>query len=318
MTHAEKYSCASSLPAAAASAHGSAVAGGSYESPDSDLQQSGELMFDDDVVDVISETGCENVDKNTLQLTDYAKIKDFDVNVPNTEVQSAQRDVPNCTAMGMMGEDLGKTAKVKLSQGTDVAVENIWNVVPSPWPDVYSQQLQSNSTITAAPATKRDISKVQSSSMVKCLSATGDHTVDNRARPTRSPVAKEAANFQRDHQLPMEQSVAKAGDERFVSQFYNNSRLHHLSTWGSEFKAYVAKLQEQENPTFPGREKLHQNRASLMDDGQETHRTASAKFQKVVIHIDMDCFFVSVGLLSRPDLKGDLIYWCQIFCYISK
>ena len=36
---------------------------------------------------------------------------------------------------------------------------------------------------------------------------------------------------------------AKAGDANFVSEFYSNSRLHHISTWGAEFKAFVNELQ---------------------------------------------------------------------------
>lgn len=37
--------------------------------------------------------------------------------------------------------------------------------------------------------------------------------------------------------------------------------------------------------------------------------------QKTVMHIDMDCFFVSVGLLTRPELKG--IFKKKIFFFIS-
>ena len=61
--------------------------------------------------------------------------------------------------------------------------------------------------------------------------------------------------------------------------------------------------------SLSGRKKLRQ--AVL---GRSTESIASSqsdgdgmfKFSKVIMHIDMDCFFVSVGLLSRPSLRGYL------------
>lgn len=100
-------------------------------------------------------------------------------------------------------------------------------------------------------------------------------------------------------------AVAKAGDPGFVSEFYNHSRLHHLSTWGAEFKAYVTSLQGQANYVYSGREKLRHIVASRDNSERlilrETRRVARLR---VMMHIDMDCFFVSVALRNRPELKG--------------
>ncbi|GFN74880.1 DNA repair protein rev1 [Plakobranchus ocellatus] len=102
-------------------------------------------------------------------------------------------------------------------------------------------------------------------------------------------------------------TIAKAGDKGFLSEFYSNSRLHHLSTWGAEFKAYVSEIQRKGCTSFPGREKLRQahveaaTRLGIPETLDSSRHTAS---DRVVMHIDMDCFFVSVGLLSRPDLRG--------------
>ena len=42
----------------------------------------------------------------------------------------------------------------------------------------------------------------------------------------------------------------KAGDDNFISEFYNRSRLHHISTMGAMFKRYVTELKEKsEIPT---------------------------------------------------------------------
>lgn len=91
--------------------------------------------------------------------------------------------------------------------------------------------------------------------------------------------------------------TAKAGDPNFVSEFYSHSRLHHISTWGSEFKKYVTDLRTTSNGEFLGVKKLQELK--------ETHQVALCDdYGRVIMHIDMDCFFVSVGLLDRPDLLG--------------
>lgn len=43
---------------------------------------------------------------------------------------------------------------------------------------------------------------------------------------------------------------------RFLGEFYNNSRLHHISTMGANFKRYVNELREKSDGNFPKRSKL--------------------------------------------------------------
>jgi len=51
--------------------------------------------------------------------------------------------------------------------------------------------------------------------------------------------------------------VAKdATDVNFISEFYNRSRLHHLSTMGAMLKQYVGELKEKHSGVFPGLERL--------------------------------------------------------------
>lgn len=128
----------------------------------------------------------------------------------------------------------------------------------------------------------------------------------------------------------------KAGDPQFLAEFYSHSRLHHISTAGQELKQYVQELiHAQKGKGFPGREKLkHLKESNSFQDGdtskkafclsgEQKERTSNVKFYderhrftsasacssrttsgKVVMHIDMDCFFVSVGLRKYPELKG--------------
>lgn len=108
-------------------------------------------------------------------------------------------------------------------------------------------------------------------------------------------------------QRPSSSTMVKAGDKNFLNEFYSNSRLHHIATWGAEFKAYVSEIQKSSSHSFPGRERLRQLHVeNALKFGQpETLSSARhGSVQKTVMHIDMDCFFVSVGLLTRPELKG--------------
>ncbi|XP_017066284.1 DNA repair protein Rev1 [Drosophila eugracilis] len=89
-------------------------------------------------------------------------------------------------------------------------------------------------------------------------------------------------------------SARTAADPNFLSEFYKNSRLHHIATLGAGFKQYVCQLRlDHGSKDFPKREVLK----SL----KKSHRMCMDRY---VMHIDMDCFFVSVGLRSRPELRG--------------
>lgn len=96
------------------------------------------------------------------------------------------------------------------------------------------------------------------------------------------------------------QVTKTAADPNFISEFYNNSRLHHISQLGACFKQYVNDLREQSNFVFPARHNLKDIIKS------SNNRLSQLVFEKgkTIMHIDMDCFFVSVGLRNRPELRG--------------
>nr|XP_020661263.1 DNA repair protein REV1 isoform X1 [Pogona vitticeps]XP_020661264.1 DNA repair protein REV1 isoform X1 [Pogona vitticeps]XP_020661265.1 DNA repair protein REV1 isoform X1 [Pogona vitticeps]XP_020661266.1 DNA repair protein REV1 isoform X1 [Pogona vitticeps] len=106
----------------------------------------------------------------------------------------------------------------------------------------------------------------------------------------------------------VDSSPLSKSSSSFISDFYSHSRLHHISTWKCEFTEFVNTLQRRNSAIFPGREKLKKLKA-----GQSTVNKTnsdnisilnSTKHQSCIMHVDMDCFFVSVGIRDRPDLKG--------------
>ncbi|CAG8482857.1 2960_t:CDS:10 [Paraglomus brasilianum] len=76
----------------------------------------------------------------------------------------------------------------------------------------------------------------------------------------------------------------------FLERFYKNSRLHHLSTWRAELKQMIANNQS----TF------RERRTKRTDDEDQ-----------IVMHVDFDAFFASVGLLDRPHLINRPVGVCH-------
>ena len=94
---------------------------------------------------------------------------------------------------------------------------------------------------------------------------------------------------------PGTSSLPRAGDANFVSEFYNNSRLHYLSTWGAEFKKYTSDIIK-----------------SSAAKGWKSRGTGRlGPHGRVIMHIDMDSFFVSVTLRDQPHLRGKPIAVCH-------
>ncbi|XP_073768289.1 DNA repair protein REV1 isoform X1 [Danio rerio] len=101
------------------------------------------------------------------------------------------------------------------------------------------------------------------------------------------------------------QSGKSSAEAGIISEFFSHSRLHHISTWRNEFSEYVNSLQSRRRAAggavFSGREKLKKLKANC---NSGSLMAAPQVRQSCVLHVDMDCFFVSVGIRHRPDLIG--------------
>lgn len=120
--------------------------------------------------------------------------------------------------------------------------------------------------------------------------------LDEKSVSEADQQTKRSSNINNSDQSGLK--VARtAVDPNFLSEFYNKSRLHHIATLGAGFKDYVLKIREQHNNRpFPARSNLVAT--------NENHELCAWRGSKTIMHIDMDCFFVSVGLRKRPNYRG--------------
>ncbi|CDS37116.1 terminal deoxycytidyl transferase rev1 [Echinococcus multilocularis] len=102
----------------------------------------------------------------------------------------------------------------------------------------------------------------------------------------------------------------------YIRRYYSRSRLHHLSKWAADLRYLVRslRLQAQGGSGADGTELLRAEVQRLQAVGEPTElvlqtvgsSAADARplLPRLLMHIDMDCFFVSVCLRSRPELVG--------------
>lgn len=68
----------------------------------------------------------------------------------------------------------------------------------------------------------------------------------------------------------------------FLAHFFANSRLHHLSTWKADLRSKFLRM--------------------IASKMQSTQVSESQDKNRVILHIDFDCFFATASALSHPEL----------------
>lgn len=159
------------------------------------------------------------------------------------------------------------------------------------------------------------------------------YTTDPRTKADAARVPGYAAfesnpNAQRAMAKPDWRKSHTSASSDFVEGYYKNSRLHHLSTWKSELKDLVQEaLEHAESGPISGHvgkiaAEVHaSNAGGVSMRGTELILRSPSKWkgkgravddeERVIMHCDFDCFFVSAGLVSRPELNGKPVVVCH-------
>ena len=95
--------------------------------------------------------------------------------------------------------------------------------------------------------------------------------------------------------LPRELSAAVT-PVAFIENYFSNSRLHFIGSWRSKLSDVLAANCAKSKAVRA------RSRSSKSIFGGATAATTTSTTVRFVVHVDMDCFFAAVALLTRPDL----------------
>ncbi|KAM7543286.1 hypothetical protein Aperf_G00000009228 [Anoplocephala perfoliata] len=132
-----------------------------------------------------------------------------------------------------------------------------------------------------------------------------------------------APNEERKGQSERTPNVLPTTSDEYIHQYYSHSRLHHLSKWAADLRDLVRSLR-QKNEEEEGEKKggvALDEADPLRTEVQRVQSTSKSSTEmilkpvgapsssapttpRILMHIDMDCFFVSVCLRSRPAFVG--------------
>uniref|UniRef100_A0AAY4DV59 DNA repair protein REV1 n=1 Tax=Denticeps clupeoides TaxID=299321 RepID=A0AAY4DV59_9TELE len=154
-----------------------------------------------------------------------------------------------------------------------------------------SSSLQTTATVSEPPTHGRAQEKIHSPNHTGRIWMNGSN---HSAGPSHNPSNHSG------------KPTACGPDAGIISEFFTHSRLHHISTWRNEFSEYVNSLQSRRQATggavFCGKDKLKKLLASRVS--AVSSMPAPQVRQSCILHVDMDCFFVSVGIREKAHLKG--------------
>ena len=104
------------------------------------------------------------------------------------------------------------------------------------------------------------------------------------ASPSSNPVSPEVSAEEHNAMLLADPKIWKSTvvNPGFLKQYYEESRLHHLSTWKADLKSKLQTLAAEKSSSQKARQKRPPNS------------------RRYILHVDFDCFFAAVSLKKFP------------------
>ncbi|XP_055946047.1 DNA repair protein REV1-like isoform X2 [Argiope bruennichi] len=166
-----------------------------------------------------------------------------------------------------------------------------------------SSLIKSSSNVPVQSIINKDLSQVKSSSNINNVAHQNipmNQSISNNETDSKPSKSENVSISPQKHSKSV-----KAGDPNFLGEFFNHSRKHHISTSAQELKRYVQFLVESNKEKhFPKRDRLRELARQFPHDSSFITSDAKSKARHIIMHLDMDCFFVSVGLRKHPELRG--------------
>jgi DNA repair protein REV1 len=105
---------------------------------------------------------------------------------------------------------------------------------------------------------------------------TSDHEINDQTEKSKFMSENQASKQEYDSS-----KVIDAKHPDFLKHFFARSRLHHLSTWKADLRLKVLKM--------------------VLNSNKLAKKSCMGK-NRLILHIDFDCFFASVSCLNCPNL----------------
>ncbi|KRY78818.1 DNA repair protein REV1 [Trichinella pseudospiralis] len=130
----------------------------------------------------------------------------------------------------------------------------------------------------------------------------GGSNLDDKMKSEKD-VKADAEDFDAGQRQAKRRHIDCTDYSNYFETFYKHSRLHFISTTAQKMKSFVQQLQNCEVDFDKNRQELI-NSILKMEPCCSSTPIDMHEQQSYIMHLDMDCFFVSASLQNYPLLRG--------------